>query len=76
MVLSQRLNGKKFLISDLSAIENRGIGWITGCREILEVFEKGLDPYIQFASLMYHKDYNKVTKDERQVAKPAVLAVL
>jgi len=65
--------GKKFLISDLSAIENRGIGWITGCREILQVFEKGLDPYLDFGAKMFHKPYKDVTKDERQTAKPAVL---
>ncbi len=65
--------GKKFLISDLSAIENRGIGWITGCREILEVFIKGLDPYLDFGAKMFHKPYKDVTKDERQTAKPAVL---
>jgi DNA polymerase len=65
--------GKKFLISDLSAIENRGIGWICSCKEILEVFEKGLDPYIDFATKMFKVPYDKVTKDQRQTAKPAVL---
>lgn len=64
---------KKFVISDLSAIENRGIGWITGCRKILEVFEKGLDPYIDFGAKMFKIPYGQVTKDQRQTAKPAVL---
>ena len=65
--------GKKFLISDLSAIENRGIGWICNCPQILNVFKRDLDPYIDFASKMYKIPYEQVTKDQRQIAKPAVL---
>lgn len=66
--------GHKLLISDLSAIENRVIGYIARCQAILDVFLKGLDPYIDFATKMYKIPYEQVTKEQRQISKPAVLA--
>lgn len=65
--------GKVFLVADLSAIENRVLGWLAGCEPIMEVFRQGLDPYIAFATKLYRKDYAAVTSHERQIAKPAVL---
>jgi DNA polymerase family A len=79
--------GKKLVIGDLSAIENRVIGWLAGCTAILDVFRRGFDPYLTFAALMYRIAYDdliqivdgkhvakdKDAEDKRQVAKPAVL---
>ena len=65
--------GSHFVVCDLSAIENRVLGWLAGCQPILGVFERGLDPYIEFATKFYHKPYGAVTKFERQMSKPAVL---
>lgn len=66
-------DGFHFVVCDLSAIENRVLGWLAGCQSILDVFEKGLDPYIEFGTKLYHKAYDQVTKLERQMSKPAVL---
>lgn len=69
----QAPEGKVFLVADLSAIENRVLGWMAGCEPIMEVFRQGLDPYIAFATKLYRKPYATVTDHERQIAKPAVL---
>lgn len=63
----------KLVICDLSAIENRGLGYVCKAPSILKVFEQNLDPYKYFAVDLYHKDYKDITKDERQIAKPPVL---
>jgi DNA polymerase len=76
--------GKKLVVADLSAIENRVLAWLSGCTEMLAIYEKGLDPYKVFAVQMYYDDhwlaymtdeekYASVTKDQRQLCKPAVL---
>lgn len=65
--------GKKLVVADLSAIENRVLAWLSGCNEMLAIYEKGLDPYKAFAVEMYSIDYDTVTKDQRQLCKPAVL---
>lgn len=67
--------GKKLIVCDLSAIENRVLGWLAGCDAILKVFRDGLDPYVSFACKMYNQPYEVLIKDKekRQIAKPAVL---
>ena len=65
--------GKTFYIADLNAIENRVVGWLSNCKSILDVFEKGLDPYKVFAARMFNKPYDQVTKAERNLGKPPVL---
>lgn len=67
--------GKKLVVCDLSAIENRVLGWVAGCDAILKVFRDNLDPYVAFAVLMYGLPYEVLIKDKtkRQIAKPAVL---
>jgi DNA polymerase bacteriophage-type len=65
--------GKILVVSDLSSIENRVLGWLAGCNAILEVFRKNLDSYKAFAVLMYCVTYEEVTKAMRQIAKVPVL---
>lgn len=67
--------GKKLIVCDLSAIENRVIGWLSNCHAILQVFYNGLDPYVSFAVKMYNQPYERLLADKakRQIAKPAVL---
>lgn len=69
----QAPEGKQFLVSDLSAIENRVLGWMAGCEPILNVFREGRDPYIDFATKLYRKPASEITEHERQVAKSACL---
>ena len=73
--------GSRFVIADLSAIESRGAGWVSGCPSLMEIFEKDLDCYIYFASLMDpSKTYEKLMeefkagdKSRRTYAKPPFL---
>lgn len=73
--------GYLLLDADLNAIENRVLGWMTGCDKILDVFRNGRDPYIDFATYLYGEPYAdlwhqyKVLKEKtkRTVAKPGVL---
>lgn len=46
--------GYQFLICDLNAIENRGLGWVAGSKRILEVFEKKRCPYLDFSFNKLH----------------------
>lgn len=73
---------RKFVIADLSAIESRGAGWVSGCVPLMEVFRLGRDPYCAFAALMdptrtyediYHEYKVLKKKDTRNNAKPPTL---
>jgi DNA polymerase len=59
--------GMKFVVADLNAIENRGLGYLARCEAINKVFrekfvyegkEYPLDPYLQFAVQMYGMSYH------------------
>lgn len=68
--------GKKLVVADLSAIENRGLMWLSGCDKGLAVFEAGRCPYKDFAVRFWRKQglrYEDVTKQQRAFCKPAVL---
>lgn len=60
-------------VADYSSIENRVLAWITECPGMLSVFKQGLDPYKSFASKFFNKNYDDVTKEERDFCKPPVL---
>jgi DNA polymerase len=66
--------GFQFVAADLSQIELRVLAWITGSTPMMHVFENGLDPYIDFAAAWFNVAYEAVTKEQRQIAKPAVLS--
>lgn len=66
-------DNKKLVVCDLSSIESRVIGWLTGCKRLLEVFRNGMCAYKDFATELYKIEYDEVTKGQRGDAKPAVL---
>jgi DNA polymerase len=70
-------NGKTFVDVDFSSIENRVGVWLAGQNDKVDLFRKGLDEYKTFASTsLYKVSYEEVTKDQRQVAKSAVLGAM
>lgn len=76
----QAPEGHLFADADLNAIENRVLGWLARCDKILDVFRHKLDPYVSFATYMYHKPYEELwteykagDKSKRTIAKPGVL---
>ncbi len=67
--------GKKLVVADLSAIENRGLMWLSGCDTGLAVYSENRDPYKDFAVRMFGVRYEDVTKEQRRICKPAVLGL-
>jgi DNA polymerase len=69
----QAPEGKRLMVADYSSIENRVLAWLAQCPGMLQVFQKGLDPYKSFAALMYKIAYEDVTKAQRNFCKSPVL---
>jgi DNA polymerase len=65
--------GKSLVVSDLSAIESRGVAWEADCDGILNIFREGRDAYKCFASLLFNKPYEEITKEDRNLAKAPFL---
>lgn len=72
--------GFKFVVADLNAIENRGLGYLARCEAILDVFRNGRDPYLDFATKMYGITYEEALaeyeaghKEKRTICKAPVL---
>jgi DNA polymerase len=69
--------GQAFVDVDFSSIENRVGVYLAGQKDKVELFRKGLDEYKVFASTsLYRVPYEEVTKDQRQIAKSAVLGAM
>lgn len=65
----------KLVRADLSQIEVRVLAWLAQDKNLLDVFYRGSDPYIAFAAeVMARKPETDITKEERRLAKPPVLA--
>ena len=70
-------DSKTFVDVDFSSIENRVGVWLAGQKDKVELFRQGLDEYKAFASSsLYKVPYDDITKDQRQVAKSAVLGAM
>jgi DNA polymerase len=65
--------GKKVALADFKSVENRGLAWVSGCETMQQVYKDGRDPYIDFAARMEGIDYESVTAEMRQTAKPGTL---
>lgn len=68
--------GKKFVVSDFSAIECRVLAWYAGEQWVLDTFAKGGDIYCATAEKMYHVPVKKhgVNGELRQKGKRATLS--
>lgn len=65
--------GTRLVVSDLSSIESRVVGWLTDCSLINSTFSQGLDTYKVLAARLFNVEYADVTKEQRTFAKPAAL---
>jgi DNA polymerase len=69
--------GHTFISYDYSSVENRVGVWLAGQQNKVDLFKQGLDEYRIFSSQVLHNvPYDEVTKEQRQVAKSAVLGSL
>lgn len=67
--------GHKFVVADYSNVEGRGLAWLAGEDDLIEVFVNGIDVYKKLASTVFNVSYDDVTKDQRQIAKAMVLGL-
>ena len=67
--------GYKFVVADYSNVEGRGLAWLAGEDDLIEVFVNGVDVYKKLASTVFNVSYDDVTKDQRQIAKAMVLGL-
>ncbi|PCJ55050.1 MAG: hypothetical protein COA79_21170 [Planctomycetota bacterium] len=78
-------SGKSFVIADLNAIEARVLAWLSGQKDLIQLFELNKDPYSVFASeKMFNRAVYKPTDDDpnkkelklmRNAGKTAVLGL-
>lgn len=68
--------GYKMIGIDLSNIELRVGMWLAGQGDKLQMFREQRDLYKEFASKVFDVPYDQVTKDQRQVSKTSVLALI
>lgn len=70
--------GKELVCADFSAVEARGIAWLSGQESLLDAFRQGLDIYKVSASGIFKIPYGSVDGggkgDQRQIGKTATLA--
>ena len=68
--------GRRFVVSDFSAIEARVVAWLAGEEWVLEAFRRGADIYCETAAMMYHVPVVKHGENGhlRQKGKIATLA--
>lgn len=67
--------GHKLVVADYSNVEGRGLAWLAGEDDLIEVFVNGVDVYKKLASTVFNVAYEAVTKDQRQIAKAMVLGL-
>lgn len=63
----------RLMFADYSAIEARVLAWVAGQKDLVETFAKGGDVYIKMAAAIYGVAEDKVTPEQRQVGKMAIL---
>lgn len=67
--------GHDFIAVDFSAIEARVVAWLSGEEKLLEIFRGDGKIYEHAAASIYKVSIEKITKDQRQIGKVAVLAL-
>jgi DNA polymerase len=65
--------GKMLVVADFAAIEARVLGWVAGCEGMLKQFRNGEDLYKDMASKIFKVAVDKVSAEQRQLGKAAIL---
>lgn len=65
--------GGLMLDADYNAIEARIVNWLAGQEDILQAYRDGIDQYKLMGARIYGTTAEKITKDQREVGKRAVL---
>ena len=67
--------GTVMVAADLSQIEVRVCAFLAQEKRLLQLFREGADIYVDFATEVYGKPAEDVTKEERRICKSAVLGL-
>lgn len=67
--------GYKVINCDSSQIEARVLVWLAGQNDVMQWFKEGRDVYSEFASKVYNKPVEDITKQERAVGKTCILGL-
>lgn len=67
--------GKTFVWADYAAIEARGIAWLAGAGQLVQLFAEGQDVYKHMAGTIYQCEPEQIDGEsvERQLGKQAIL---
>lgn len=65
--------GCKFVDNDFSGVESRGVLWLAGETEAVEMLRSGVDLYKEMASVIFGKPVSEITGDERFIGKTTIL---
>jgi DNA polymerase len=65
--------GYQLYVADFANIEGRVLAWMSGQEDLVAQFAANDDVYKHMAAVIYGTTYAKVTDDQRQVGKQAVL---
>ena len=65
--------GKIWCVADYSAIEARGVCWLSGQQDMVEHFHAGRDVYIEMAAFIFGITPRVVDGDQRKTGKDTVL---
>lgn len=65
--------GYRFVVVDYTAIEARVLAWVADEFGVLESYRQGLDVYKVLASTLFNVTYEKVSDEQRRIAKNLVL---
>lgn len=67
--------GRRLYGGDFASVEARMVAYLAGANEVVEAFRSGKDVYVQMASKIFGVTPDRVTKQQRQVGKIAVLGL-
>lgn len=67
--------GFDLIAADWSAVESRGLNWLAGQNDVLDIYRGHGKIYEHNAAGIYHVPLSQVTKDQRQIGKVAELAL-
>lgn len=65
--------GHQLYVADFANIEGRVLAWMSGQEDLVAQFAANDDVYKHMAAVIFNTTYDKVTDDQRQVGKQAVL---
>jgi DNA polymerase len=66
---------KKFVAADFASVEARGVLWLAGETEAVEMMQSGVEIYKEMASAIFGKPISEISAIERFVGKTAILGL-